>query len=265
MEKILLLGGSGLVGKAVTEALGANYLVIPAAGHHIPEGGYCLPIEDTELLTETLERENPDTVISSLRGDFGKQMKFHRALADWLKAKNKGLIFISTANVFDGDLSCPHTEADVPIPESEYGIFKRDCENMLFGILGGSLTVFRPASVWDKDCPRILSLKKDALSKTPHPTYSGDQVNITYAKQIGAYAKFVLENNLNGIFHIGTTDTVDYFEFEKMICKALGIALPDFEVTKAETQAYQAVLPSRKEIPDSLQMTVDEVLKALTL
>ena len=265
MKKILLLGSSGLVGKAIIEALGANYLVVPAAGHHIPEGGYCLPIEDTGLLLKTLERENPDIVISSLRGNFEAQMNFHRELGNWLKGKDKKLIFISTANVFDGDLSRPHTEADTPVPESEYGIFKRDCENMLFDLLGDSLTVFRPASVWDENCPRILSLKKDALSKTPHPTYSGDSVNITYAKQIGAYLKYVLENNLHGIFHIGTTDTVDYFEFEKAVCNAIKINPPGFAVTKAEPQTYQAVLPNRKEIPDSLQMTVNEVLKVLTL
>ena len=72
-RKILLLGGSGLVGRAIAAALQDEYQIIPTAGHHEPEGGYCLPIDDTAKLRNILERENPDTVISSLRGDFPAQ------------------------------------------------------------------------------------------------------------------------------------------------------------------------------------------------
>lgn len=264
MEKILLTGGSGLVGQALNEALRNDYLVVQTAGHNTPKNGYRLAAEDTGLLKKILERENPDIVISSIRGNFGAQMNFHSKLADWLADKDKRLLYISTANVFDGDLSRPRTEADPPSPESDYGIFKRDCEEMLTKRLGKRLIIFRPASVWDSDCPRILKLKEDSLSGAPHPTYSGDSVNITYTKQIGAYAKYVLQHGLSGIFHVGTKDLTDYYDFEKAVCGAVGIKPPNFAVTKAEAQAYQAVIPDRKEIPDELQMTVSQVLKKLS-
>jgi len=247
MEKILLLGGSGLVGRAITEALEKDYLVIPTSGHHKPEKGYCLAVENTKGLLEILERENPNIVISSLRGDFQEQMNFHSELANWLKGKNKRLLYISTANVFDGDLSRPWKESDPPVPESDYGIFKRDCENMLGNLLKENLTVFRLPSVWDIDCPRIQSL----ISGKPHPTYSGSMVNITYTNQIGAYAKYVLKHRLSGIFHVGTTDLTDYFDFEKMVCEALDIKPPKFDIKLTETKAFQAVIPSRKRFPMS--------------
>ena len=59
---------------------------------------------------------------------------------------------MSTSNVFDGNLSKPWTEEDVPVPESDYGIFKRKCECMLQEKLSEQLIIFRLSAVWDRDC-----------------------------------------------------------------------------------------------------------------
>lgn len=263
MEKVLLIGGSGLVGQAISAALYNSCQVIPTAGHHEMENGYRLSVDDAEQLLGILERENPGTVISSIQGDYQAQMIFHSKLANWLAGKEKRLLYISTANVFDGNLSRPWTEADTPMPKSDYGVFKRDCEAMLSKLLRKQLAIFRLSTVWDFNCPRIQQLETDSHSGKSHCTYSGIMVNITYAKQIGIYAKYVLEHDLHGIFHVGTTDTVDYFDFEKKICETLGIKPPNFVAEAVETKAFQAVIPGRKEIPNNLQMTVAQVLAAL--
>ena len=265
MKKILLLGSTSLVGRTLEEALRGNYQIIPAAGHQKPEGGYRLPVETPEKLVSVLEQEDPEIVVSTLRGDFRAQMIFHETLADWLTGKRKRLLYVSTSNVFDGDLSRPHTESDPPAAESEYGVFKQNCEAILHKKLGEQLIIFRLASVWTADCPRIRLLEEHSQSGKKHHTIRGDAVNVTLAKQIGEYAKYTLAHDLHGIFHIGTTDTVDYFEFEKKVCEALHITPPEFEITEAEPQAYQAVLPTREEIPHELQLTVAQVLEALRL
>ena len=262
-KKILLLGSTGLVGQALWEALREDYQVIPAAGHSAPEGGYRLPAEEPERLTEVLEQEEPEIVISTLRGDFRRQMAFHEALADWMAGKEARLLYMSTANVFDGDLSRPWTEADAPCPESDYGVFKRDCEAMLAERLGERLIIFRLAAVWAPDCPRLRQLEEHSRTGEPHHTWHGDAVNVTWAAQIGDYARYVLGHDLRGIFHVGTTDTVDHFAFEKMACGALGIREPTFEIEETGMEAYQAILPGRKEIPKALQMTVSQVLENL--
>ena len=136
-EKVLLLGANGLVGRAVAAALREDYQIIPAAGHGMPEGGYCLPVEAPGRLAEVLEREAPEIVISSVRGDFGQQMAFHEALAERLAGSGARLLYVSTANVFDGDLSRPRREVDEPTPESEYGVFKAERFPAAFRVVGG--------------------------------------------------------------------------------------------------------------------------------
>lgn len=88
-------------------------------------------------------------------------------------------------------------------------------------------------------------------------------MNVTSSSQIGAYAAYVLTHDLKGIFHVGSTDTVDYFEFQKMVCDLLKIQYPAFALEDIPEKVYQAVISARTEIPDALQLTVMQVLETL--
>lgn len=264
MKKILLLGGTGLVGKAIHQALRDTYQVVITAGHHEVTGGWRLPAEEPERLLSILNKEDPDIVISSIRGDFHAQLQFHATLADWLTGKEKRLLFLSTVNVFDGDLSRPSTETDLPAPGSDYGVYKRDCEAMLQKALQKQLIIFRLATVWAEKCPRLHRLAECSRSGTPARTHQNYMVNVSLAEQIGWYAQYVLDQGLTGVFHVGTTDIVDYCDFEQRVCAAAGIPLPVFEVETTTVKAFQAVIPTRHDIPERLQLTVDQVLQLLS-
>lgn len=106
-------------------------------------------------------------------------------------------------------------------------------------------------------------MKRHSCNKEPYHTYPNYRINVTYARQIGNYAKYVLDNDLHGIFHVGTTDTIHCVSFEKMICEALKIELPQFVAETEGEEVFFAIFPSRKEIPDDLQMTVSDVLSTL--
>lgn len=262
-NKVLLLGGNSLVGQSIIAGLGSNYQLIPTAGHHAPENGYQLMVEEPNKLVEILLQESLEIVISSIRGNYQPQMSFHKILADWIAEEKRRLLYISTANVFDGNLSRPWTEHDLPVPGSDYGSFKRDCETMLEKTLGEQLIIFRLAAVWSADCPRVQQLKLHSSNGTTYRTYPNYKINVTLARQIGSYAKYVLDNDLHGIFHGGTMDTVNYFSFEQMVCSALKIKPPRFITGGKGGEVSFAILPARKEIPNSLQMTVSDVLSAL--
>lgn len=56
---------------------------------------------------------------------------------------------------------------------------------------------------------------------------------------------------------------VDYYEFEKMVCDTLGIELPEFVIETENGPAFQAVIPARREIPETFQMMVAQVLQTM--
>lgn len=262
MKKVLLLGGRGLVGRHIHKILKEDYEVVITSGKHKVDNGYTLDVSDLDLLNKILEEENPDIVISSLGGDFKTQLVFHEKLANWIKENKRKFIYISTANVFDNDKTSPWTETKEPDPESEYGIFKRDCERLVQRIVP-EVVIFRLCAVWAEDANRLQWLLDSGANKTPAFSLTNDQINITYADQIGWYAKYVLAHDLKGVFHVGSKDLVDWHEFNLKVCEALDIKDVTYNINTMDGENYQAVIPGRNEIPDSLQLTVEEILQKL--
>lgn len=60
MKKVLLLGGTGLVGRAIEQNLRGVYQVVITAGHHESDGGWKLAVEETGRLLSILDKENPN-------------------------------------------------------------------------------------------------------------------------------------------------------------------------------------------------------------
>ena len=200
MKKVLVLGGTGLVGKRIVDSIKDTYEVIITSGHHKVDNGYMCLVDDITGLSKILVVEQPDIVVSSLRGDFNEQMQFHEALAEWISVRKKKLIYISTLNVFDGNLSAPVDEKTMPYSESEYGKFKIECEKMLQQKVKDNLAILRLGAVWDKECKRIELLRKSAEEGSVIETYTGLLFTQTLATQVGEYTKYILDNSLMVFF-----------------------------------------------------------------
>ena len=67
MKKVLLLGGTGLVGQAIYQSLKDTYQVVVTAGHQKVEGGWQLKVEEPARLCFILDKENPDIVIDTTK------------------------------------------------------------------------------------------------------------------------------------------------------------------------------------------------------
>ena len=233
------------------------------SGHHRIKDGYICTADNIVRVVEILDRERPDVVISSVIGNHKDLLAMHDVVGKWSKDNQARMVFVSSINVFDGDLSTPVDENTMPVPESEYGKFKFDCEKLLQEILKDNVIILRPSAVWADQCERLDRLKDCSLKKKEMETYPGDMISLTLASQIGEYTRHILDNNLRGIFHIGTEDMVDYHAFEKMVCDGLEIDYPRFKCIEMGATCYQAFLPSVREIPQNMRKTVADVLDAI--
>jgi len=261
-KKVLVLGSSGFVGRAIYQRLLKSYEVYGSYYMHEPEDRmhmvYCDVASDS--IQSILEEIQPEIIISSLRGSFENQLKFHQLLAEYIrKEKDRKLIFISTANVFDGELTKPHYEMDSVNAQTDYGKYKSECEKMLRENIGEQSIIIRIPAVWGVEFPRVRQLKLSEELDTVTNIY----VNVTTDTRIAAYVEEILLHKRYGIFHIGTKDAVDYYEFQKRVCRELKIKAPVFHVeTRGET-GYQVLYSKREDIPEELSQTVDEVLEEL--
>ncbi|MEH7336379.1 sugar nucleotide-binding protein, partial [Neobacillus drentensis] len=221
MQKILILGASGLVGSALIDELKYDFDLYGTYSSKLTslpdDKQFQLEVQQLDKLKNMINSIKPDIVISCLRGEFDWQLEFHRVLARDLHNKNTRVYYFSTTNVFDGDFSRSHIETDLPISESDYGKFKIKCENVLKEALDERVIIIRIPAIWGKDSPRWNLIKESIKNNKVIDVYSNlicnNLLDVLLAKQL----RFMIENNLKGIFHLGSTDMMTQVEFFEQI------------------------------------------------
>ncbi len=159
MTRVLILGGSGFIGKAIMTQMN-EYKEFQINATYFKNKISCscaqyykLDIDDSDSIQGLLNIVKPQIIISCLRGDFAKQLILHVIIAEYLKQTNGMLYFFSTLNVFDNDLSKPHFEDDVPNSHTDYGQYKIECESRIAEILHENVCILRIPQVWGKTSP----------------------------------------------------------------------------------------------------------------
>lgn len=283
--KILVFGASGFAGRAIVKELGKNYTDIIGTYHSkkaadvtkqqpgieeqqcIMDKMNCMmlhyDLEDDDNIELLLDRIKPDVIINCLRGDFMLQKRALNKMLAYLKQTHRKLIFLSTANVFDGALESVHFENDTPKANSDYGKFKIECETRIKEELPENGIIIRIPEIYGIECPRVQRLREVCDNNSEIRIPSNFSVNVTLDTQIATWISYILHNNLTGIFHIGTREVCDYYEFQRKLVHALGLDLPQYQVETEPQELFQAVVPGRAEIPEELQLSVEDVIRAM--
>ncbi len=270
MQKILILGASGLVGRALIDELKYDFDLYGTYSSKLTslpiDKQFQLEVQHLDKLKIITNSIKPNIVISCLRGEFDRQLEFHKKLAMDLQNKSTRVYYFSTTNVFDGDFSKSHSEIDIPIAESDYGNFKIKCENILKEALDERVIIIRIPAIWGMDSPRWNLIKDSIKNNKVIDVYSNlicnNLLDVLLAKQL----RFMIESNLKGIFHLGATDMMSQGEFFEEILSNLvskkDILRYSLYQNKVDT-FYFSLISNRNDIPSSLQSTNQEIISYL--
>ncbi|MFP7300495.1 sugar nucleotide-binding protein [Neobacillus niacini] len=270
MKKVLILGASGLVGRALIEEFKEVYDLYGTYSSTQPKlpsnKQFQLEVSQIHEMKEILRCIKPEIVISCLRGEFSQQLKFHKELAEELMNTSSSLYFFSTTNVFDGDFSKPHIESDHPNAESEYGKFKMDCEIMLKEALKDRAKIIRIPAIWGKDSPRWKMTLENIKNHKVMDVYRNLMCNNLLDVQLARQLAFIIENKLTGIFHLGSVDTMTQSQFYEDIFVKLGSdlnLLNSNDYLESDKTYYFAMQSTRNDIPKTLETTNKEIISYL--
>lgn len=266
MKKVLVLGGSGLVGKAVINEISKNpeFQVYGTyyknrAGLY-PNRSFAMDIEIPSNINRSLDIVKPDIIVSCLRGDFKHQLSMHIKAAEYLKKNNGRLYFCSTTNVFDNDMSRPHYENDMVNSFTEYGKYKIECEKRITEILQHNAIILRLPQVWGKNSPRLDQLYNNETVTVYPKLFCNMNTDVIIAKQL----LYIIESNLKGIFHLAAEDVINHKDFYRELIKWLG-----YDVRLQESydeEGYFALLSNRnEEFPDELRYKNESVINYLII
>ena len=270
MKKLLIIGASGLVGKALAIQCKNEFDIygtyFTSATNLNEDKQFQLNIQDDEQLKTILNDVEPDLVISCLHGDFEQLLAFHKLLASELKNRNSLVYFLSTTNVFDGDLSRHHSEMDEPISKSAYGQYKIQCEKMLQQLLGERAIIIRIPGIWGKDSPRFNTLLKNIETNEPIKAYQNLECSFLSDVQLAEQLHFVLKNELRGTIHLTAEDKVIESQFYERLLKKLTLNDVDIQNTDYQDpeQLYYFGLDSiRDDFPSTLKMKTQDLVTYL--
>ena len=233
--KLLVLGGSGLIGNALLKNSKNEFDILTTfyKNHisikNVRSFQYSFP-NDLNNLRELLEKEKPDVLVNTMgysNIDFCELNKsdtemLHVEVTEKIckLCENIGTkqIFLSSDYVFDGEKG-NYSETDVPNPVNYYGLSKLKAEQLI--LKNPINTIIRTSVIYDWDYrARFFNYVIKNLQNNQEINATTDVYNsVTFLDNLVESIFKVITLNQNGIFHVVDSACVNRFEFAEMIAK----------------------------------------------
>lgn len=236
-KKLLILGGTGLVGSTLIKYAQKKYQIHITNNKN--ESDFkdisCTTIDfinESEKIIELIQSLKPDYIIHTVAFPSVDFCETNHDEADFLHVKmtekiskackkiNSKLIFLSTDAVFNNTKNVKFIESDKPNPINYYAKTKLDAENMVLSFSNDNV-VLRTAVVygWHKKS-RFTNWILDSLKNNKKVDPHIDQYSTpTLVDDLVIAILKILENDISGIFHATGKSCVNRFEFATKIAK----------------------------------------------
>lgn len=232
MERILIVGGSGYVGRTLISLLRERGLdVRPTFFKHpkaLGSDARLLDVRDPQGAFRILKETSPG-VIFHLAYDMkdleGSVVRGTRNLLEaWTALGKQGRFFyMSTDMVFDGE-NPPYRESDLPRPITPYGQAKLKAESMA---LGAGAMVLRTSLVYglEPPDPRTEDLKRGLTQgRFDYPYFEDEMRSAVFVEDLClAMAELALtQRSLPKVLHVAGPRPLSRYELACHLARALG-------------------------------------------
>ncbi len=241
MDKLLIIGASGLLGSKLYETCSENYEVHGTYNTHKPQfkNMYQLDVVRRDTVFKLFDEVKPDLVVDTHAVSNVDYCELHQEeawrinvegtknVAEACKTNGCKLIFISTDYVYDGTKATLYSEKDKPHPINYYGKTKLIVEKVVEA-LDLDYIIARTAVLFG------ISKSHD---KTPFPTWVVEQLkankevkvvidqynNPTLTDSLADALIALYEKNKSGLFNIAGKNTISRYEFAKIVANGFGL------------------------------------------
>jgi dTDP-4-dehydrorhamnose reductase len=236
--KVMVIGGTGLVGNALLRAWTAAGAQVSAATYHShASGGFLqLDMRDMARVTALLTAHRPSVVAVPAANPFVDYCELHpeetrrvnvdgtlnvaRACRD-LGAR---MIFYSSDYVFDG-VKGTYTEEDVPCPINEYGRQKAEAERGVLAADPRNLVIRTSGAYGWQWEPKnfVLQVRNNLSEGKPMRVAAGVRYNPTYVENLADITAALVAAGAGGIFHAVGAEEIARDEFARRAARAFGL------------------------------------------
>lgn len=228
LKKILLLGSSGWIAHYLIDELKRmNFRIIGVSNSNEPKHqivNYFFNIEDTNFCKDIKNIDFDIFLNMHHSKNFERSLEIHKDLSNYCKEKQKHYVYFSSANAVDADPSRAHEEGEVANGASEYGAFKANCEKYLCDNHKKACIIRFPAA--HGFAPNRIARTEEFLKKLTTDgkvsVAKGVYQNRPFVGHLAKMIARIVHDEHSGVFHLGTYDTSDEFDFCTRIAEAFG-------------------------------------------
>ena len=230
MKRILLLGGSGILGSEVLTRLQSEN------SDFVAPTSIDLDIRNKKHLTKFVSEFKPAWIINcaAWTNVDGAEASFEEArqlntvavenLGTAANLSNSKVIHVSTDYVFDGESSEPYLETSPVQPLNKYGESKLQGEKALFAELPSAYVV-RTSWLYGISGKNFVKTIAGKALRNEEVRVVDDQIGSpTSARDLAAGIFSILNNDpAPGIYHYSNLGTCSWFEFAQKIYEIVGV------------------------------------------
>lgn len=241
MTKLLVIGGSGLVGSTILKykpiswdttatynsnqqnMTDTNFIKIDLLG-------------DSNPILNLIKKIQPDFVVHTVAYpsvDFCEEKQFlaeklhvkkTEKIAEICKNTNSKLLFLSTDAVFEGQLNKKYVETDIPNPVNYYGLTKLKAEKIVLDSSDKNV-VLRTAVIYGTSSKsRFTNWIISYLNQHKQVDPFIDQFNSpTLVDDLSTVITKILRDDISGLFHATGPTCVNRYDFALMLAKEFGL------------------------------------------
>ncbi|MFI5350563.1 MAG: SDR family oxidoreductase [Elusimicrobiota bacterium] len=236
--KVLVIGGTGLVGNALLRAWTSRGADVVAATYHShATGGFLqLDMRDEAKVRDILGPLRPVVVAVPAANPFVDYCEQHPAetrkvnvdgtlnVARACRDLGARMIFYSSDYVFDGakgvyteeDATCPINEYGRQKAEAERGVMEADPRNIVIRTSG--------AYGWQWEPKNFVLQIRSRLTAGQEMMVADDlRYNPTYVENLAEITAELIEAGAAGIYHVVGADEIVRFEFAERVARAFGL------------------------------------------
>lgn len=281
--KILLFGGSGLIGFRIRQLLGDKYQISAPSRSEVN-------VTDKIQVYKFIELLKPDYIIYSAGLTSVDEAEQNPKLAYLLNAEVPAFIakkaesfdipmlYFSTDAVFDGSKSSsPYLENENTNPLSEYGKSKLLGEQMVMDASSRNciVRIIIAYSYTFTKRKRFIQIALETLKKEEKFAGVKDQIaNPIYVDDVIDAVDLLIKSKSHGIYHLGARDYVTNFEFVKKLARhfnlneklVVGVSFEDFFKKKGAPRTKFCWLDTskfRKKFGNNILHSIDESIELL--
>ncbi len=254
MKKIVITGGSGLLGRALLrEAPKHDVDAFGTYNRTSHKRGVPMDVTEREHVHATIQRLKPEWIIhTAAMTDVDRCEREPKIAwqANALGTKNvvdagrecgARVVYISTDYVFDGERG-PYAEEDATHPINVYGGSKLAGERFTLAVPGN--IVARVCVLYGSDKPNFVTWVIESLRAGATINVVNDQYNTpTYTNNCADALLRLCKSNLAGIYHVSGREQLSRYEFARSIADVFELDSELINVTSTDTLRQEARRP----------------------